>query len=84
MNEPIIVDNSQENCDFTKFRQLDIPGVQDIYQLMERAGVEHQASDGDEQIVRFAEPHPWVDGMGLEAAWIINRARERVKKKNKP
>lgn len=84
MAEVMIIDDSQENCDFTKFRQLDIPGVSDIYQLMERAGVEYQADDGDERIVRFAESHPWVDNMGLETAWIINSARERVKKKNKP
>lgn len=75
------IDNSQENADFTKFRQLDIPGVGHIYGIFDRAGVDYMAEDGAQKIVEFAESHPWVDDLDPESRAIISKAREDAKAK---
>jgi hypothetical protein len=81
MAELMNIDDSQINADFTKFRQMDIPGVGHVYQLFERAGVDYMGDDGYQQIAKFAESHPWLDGMGVETAWIINNARKEAEAK---
>ena len=75
------IDDSQLNADFTKFRQMDIPGIGHVYQLFEQAGVDYMGDDGAQQIVEFAESHPWLDGMGVETAWIISNARKAAEAK---
>jgi hypothetical protein len=81
MTTQINIDDSQLNADFTKFRRMDIPGVGHAYHLFDQAGVDHMADDGAQQIVEFAESHPWLDGMGVETAWIISNARKAAEAK---
>lgn len=72
------IDDVQENADFIKFRQVDIPGIGHIYDIFNMAGVDYSGEDGPQQIVTFAESHPWVDDMDAETAWIIRQARNKV------
>ena len=78
---PVNIDNSQENADFIKFRQLDMQDYSDIYELFDRVGVDYSSPDGPQQIVDFANSHPWVYALGAEEAWIINDARKKVSSK---
>lgn len=77
----INVDNNQSNSDFTKFRQVDIPGCRDVYELFERAGVDYSGENGAQNIVNFVESHQWLDNIDPETSWIISQAREAVKSK---
>lgn len=72
------IDDVQENADFIKFRQVDIPGIGHIYDIFNMAGVDYGGEDGPQQIINFAESHPWVDDMDAETAWIIRQARNKV------
>ena len=81
MDTQINIDDSQLNADFTKFRQVDIPGVGHVYQHFDRAGVDYMGDDASQQIVEFAESHPWLDGLGVETAWIISNARKEAETK---
>lgn len=78
------VDNSQQNADFIKFGQLDIQDCSDIYELFDRVGVDYVSPDGPQQIVNFANSHPWVYALDAEAAWIIDDARQKVSTKKTP
>lgn len=75
------IDNSQENADFVKFRQLDIPGISSLDGLLEYAGIDRNSENINEEIVRFADSHPWLDNINPETAWIINSARQEAEKK---
>lgn len=77
------IDDSQENADFIKFRQVDIPGTGSIYDILDRVGVDYSGDNGAQEIVQFAESHPWVDNMNAETTWIIKQARNAVAAENK-
>lgn len=81
--DKIIIDNNQENGDFTKFRQVDIPGVSNIYELFDKAGVDYLGENGPEEIVNFINSHPWVDNIDIETSWIISEARKIFEDKKK-
>lgn len=84
MENLLNVDDSQKNADFTKFRQIDIPGCRDIYELFDRFGVEYSGDNGAQNIVNFVESHQWLDNIDAETSWIIDEARKRVEQDKKP
>jgi hypothetical protein len=75
------IDNSQENADFIKFRTLDIPECEDIYDLFRQIGIDYSAEDGAKQVADFAKSHPWLDNMNAETTWIINQAKKEAEDK---
>lgn len=77
------IDDSQTNADFTKFKQLDIPGVSNFYQLLDMAGIDHSAEDGPQKITEFVDSHPWLDSLDPETTWIISDARKKAEAENK-
>lgn len=82
--ETFNIDNSQENADFIKFRQLDLPDCSDIYELFDRIGLDYMADDASQKIVDFVNSHPWLYNINAETAWIIDDARQKASSKKKP
>ena len=75
--ETFNIDSSQENADFIKFRQVDIPDCADIYELFDRVGLDYAADDAPQKIVDFVNSHPWLYGIDAETTWIIDDARQK-------
>ena len=72
------IDDSQENADWAKYRQIDIPGVESIYDVLRFVGIDFSGEDGPQVIVDFAKSHPWLYTLNAETAWIIGEAEKAI------
>lgn len=79
----INLDNSNENADWIKKisasrGNIDIPGVNNIFQLLSRAGINTSGPDSSEQIVKFYNEHKWIADLNTEARLVVDQAIRNV------